>query len=115
RRPDGPGLRPDYREEATSVLKFRPFLPAAALLLAACSNTASQPGDVTEARLLAAEEDGDNWLSHGRTYAEQRFSPLTDINADNVGQLSLAWAVEFDTNRGQEATPVVVDGIMYLT
>jgi PQQ-dependent dehydrogenase (methanol/ethanol family) len=97
------------------VLKFRSVIPAVALVLSACSNTAQQPGQVTEARLLAAEEDGDNWLSHGRTYAEQRFSPLTDINAGNVSQLTLAWAVEFDTNRGQEATPVVVDGIMYLT
>jgi PQQ-dependent dehydrogenase (methanol/ethanol family) len=84
-------------------------------VLAACSDSAPEPGQVTEARLLAAEDDGDDWLSHGRTYAEQRFSPLTDIDADNVGQLSLAWAVELDTNRGQEATPVVVDGIMYLT
>jgi PQQ-dependent dehydrogenase (methanol/ethanol family) len=84
------------------------------LALAACS---SQPeaGNVTEARLLAAEDNGDDWLSHGRTYAEQRFSPLTDIDDGNIGQLSLAWAVELDTNRGQEATPVVVDGVMYIT
>ncbi|HEU4652223.1 MAG TPA: PQQ-dependent dehydrogenase, methanol/ethanol family, partial [Croceibacterium sp.] len=84
------------------------------LLVAACDTT-PEAGNVTEARLLAAEDDPDNWLSHGRTYAEQRFSPLTDINDGNVGQLSLAWAVELDTNRGQEATPVVVDGVMYLT
>ena len=41
--------------------------------------------------------------------------PLTDINDGNVGQLSLAWSVDFDTNRGQEATPIVVDGVMYLS
>ena len=87
---------------------------AAMLALGACS---SQPeaGNVSEERLLAAEGNGDDWLSHGRTYAEQRFSPLTDIDDTNVGQLSLAWAVELDTNRGQEATPIVVDGVMYLT
>ena len=72
-------------------------------------------GHVTQARLLSAEEDPDNWLSHGRTYAEQRFSPLSDIDTENVGNLSLAFAVEFDTNRGQEATPIVVDGTMYLS
>jgi quinohemoprotein ethanol dehydrogenase len=87
---------------------------AAALLLAAC-NQSSDMGNVTEERLLAAADDPDNWLSHGRTYAEDRFSPLADINTDNVDQLSLAYAVEFDTNRGQEATPIVVDGTMYLT
>ena len=88
---------------------------AAALVVGACSNAEPEAGNVTEARLLAAEDDPDNWLSHGRTYAEQRFSPLTDINDGNVGELSLAWAVELDTSRGQEATPVVVDGVMYLT
>jgi quinohemoprotein ethanol dehydrogenase len=87
---------------------------AATLALAACSQ-GSEFGAVDEARLLAAEDDPDNWLSHGRTYAEQRFSPLADINSANVGELSLAYAVEFDTNRGQEATPIVVDGTMYLS
>ncbi|HSG55358.1 MAG TPA: PQQ-binding-like beta-propeller repeat protein, partial [Paracoccaceae bacterium] len=87
---------------------------AVTLLMAACSQ-ASDMGAVNEERLLAAEDDPDNWLSHGRTYAEQRFSPLDDINADNVGDLSLAFAVEFDTDRGQEATPIVVDGTMYLS
>jgi len=88
---------------------------AGALLLSACGNAPPGAGAVTEARLLSAEEDPDNWLSHGRTYAEQRFSPLADINDGNIGQLSLAWAVELDTNRGQEATPIVVDGVMYLS
>ncbi len=90
-------------------------LGAAALLAGACANTEPKAGDVTEARLLAAEDDPDNWLGHGRTYAEQRFSPLTDINDGNVSELSLAWAVELDTNRGQEATPIVVDGVMYIS
>ena len=87
---------------------------AATLAIVGCSQ-GSEMGAVDEARLLAAEDDPDNWLSHGRTYAEQRFSPLTDINAENVGDLALAFAVEFDTNRGQEATPIVVDGVMYLS
>jgi quinohemoprotein ethanol dehydrogenase len=87
---------------------------SAAVALAAC-NSAPEAGNVTEARLLAADDNGDDWLSHGRTYAEQRFSPLDDINDQNVGELTLAWAVDLDTNRGQEATPVVVDGLMYLT
>jgi quinohemoprotein ethanol dehydrogenase len=87
---------------------------AGTLTLAACSQ-APEMGAVDEARLLAAEDDPDNWLSHGRTYAEQRYSPLDDINAENIGELSLAYAVEFDTSRGQEATPIVVDGTMYVS
>jgi len=89
-------------------------LVAASLALAAC-NSGPEAGNVTEARLLAAEDNGDDWLSPGRTYAEQRFSPLTDIDDANVSELSLAWAVELDTSRGQEATPVVVDGTMYVS
>lgn len=53
------------------------------------------------------------WLSYGRTYDEQRFSPLTDISAQNVGQLGLHWWAQFDTDRGQQATPLMVDGVLY--
>src|SRR5690606_42154574 len=90
-------------------------LGAAALLVGACANSEPTAGNVTEARLLSAAEDGDDWLSHGRTYAEQRFSPLTDINDGNVGDLSLAWAVELDTNRGQAAPPIGVGGGVSVT
>jgi quinohemoprotein ethanol dehydrogenase len=48
-------------------------------------------------------------------YKEDRFSPLTQINKDNVSQLSLAWSTDLGTNRGIEATPLVVDGIMFLS
>jgi alcohol dehydrogenase (cytochrome c)/quinohemoprotein ethanol dehydrogenase len=70
-------------------------------------------GWVTAERLLAAHRDADNWLSVGRDYGETRFSPLTRIDANNVKRLGLAWFYDLDTHRGQEATPVVVDGVMY--
>jgi PQQ-dependent dehydrogenase (methanol/ethanol family) len=85
-----------------------------ALVLAACTQAAG-PGQVDQARLLAADSDTDNWLAYGRTYAEQRFSPLDQVNAANVGTLGLAFAVPLDTDRGQEATPIVVDGVMYFS
>jgi glucose dehydrogenase len=66
--------------------------------------------DVDAARLNAAGSDPDNWMSHGRTYAEERFSPLTAINDSNVQDLGLAWYFEADSNIGTEATPLVVDG-----
>jgi glucose dehydrogenase len=72
-------------------------------------------GDVDDARLLAAAADGDDWLSYGRTYDEQRFSPLTAIDDSNVGRLGLAWSSDLDTARGQEATPIVVDGVLYVS
>ena len=52
---------------------------------------------------------------HGRTYDEQRFSPLIDIDRDNVSHLGLAWYFDVPTKRGMEATPIVVDGRMYVT
>jgi alcohol dehydrogenase (cytochrome c)/quinohemoprotein ethanol dehydrogenase len=54
-------------------------------------------------------------MSYGRDYAEQRFSPLKSINTDNVKSLGLAWFADFDTHRGQESTPLVVDGVIYVT
>jgi quinohemoprotein ethanol dehydrogenase len=82
------------------------------------------PGQVTAARIIAAGAAGkessetgesNNWLAHGRTFDEQRFSPLSQINASNVGQLALAWHYKLDVDRGTEATPLVVDGVMYTT
>jgi quinohemoprotein ethanol dehydrogenase len=55
------------------------------------------------------------WPTHGGTDLEQRFSPLDQVNTDNVSKLGLAWSFEFDTNRGQEATPIVTGGVMYVS
>ena len=70
---------------------------------------------VSPERLMAADRDENNWLSHGRSYKEQRFSPLKHIHDDNAGQLGLAWYFETDTHLGLETTPLVIDGIMYFT
>lgn len=56
-----------------------------------------------------------DWPSYGGEPSEQHFSPLNQITADNAGQLKLTWHYDFDTNRGQEGLPLVVDGIMYAT
>src|SRR6202042_3609864 len=66
-------------------------------------------------RIANAERDPDNWLTYGRTYSEQRYSPLTRISADNANRLGLAWYADLDTNRGQAATPLVIDGVMYVS
>lgn len=71
--------------------------------------------NVDGARIIAANDEPGSWLSHGRTYDEQRFSPLKKINAENVDQLGLAWTYRLDVDRATEATPIVVDGMMYVT
>lgn len=70
---------------------------------------------VTVERLTQAATEAGQWLSVGRTYDEQRFSPLTQINRDNVARLGLVWFADFETNRGQEATPLAVDGALYVS
>src|SRR5580704_3390232 len=87
----------------------------AALLTGVVFNTAfaaSPPVDAT--RIENAESDARNWLTYGRTYSEQRYSPLARINVDNAKTLGLAWYADLDTNRGQEATPLAIDGVVYV-
>src|SRR5205823_247955 len=76
---------------------------------------AKSPASVDSERILHADKEPGNWMSHGRTYSEQRFSPLKQIDDQNVGRLGLAWYVDLDVRRGQESTPIVVDGVMYFT
>ena len=73
------------------------------------------PLDITAARLIDADREPGNWLSHGRTYSEQRFSPLAQIDGASINDLGLAWYSDLDDHNVVEATPVVVDGRMYVT
>ena len=57
-------------------------------------------------------QDAD-WSSYGRTAYEDRFSPLGQINAENVSRLGVAWAKKLSTVRGIEATPLVIGGVLY--
>lgn len=70
---------------------------------------------VNDKVLTDADKDSTNWLSYGRTYSEDRYSPLVQINTENVNKLGLAWSVDLEFLRGFEATPLVVDGIMYVS
>ena len=70
---------------------------------------------VDSERLVAADSEPGNWMSYGRTYSEQRYSILKQVNDTSVEDLGLAWYFDLDTERGIEATSIVVDGVMYLT
>src|SRR6267142_4817032 len=63
----------------------------------------------------ATATDGADWTTYGRTYDEQRFSPLTQINEQTVGRLGLVWSRELGTTHGLEATPLVSNGVIYTT
>ncbi len=100
-----------------------PMAVAAFLGLAGCNKAppvttakAVTAGNVDAARIQAADHNAE-WVSGGRTWSEQRFSPLEQITRDNVNTLGLAWYHEFDadSDRGMEATPLIVDGVLYTT
>ena len=110
--------------------KFLLVLACAAIVISGCqrdepavtqdpqvesASPESRTAWVDAARLANADVEPENWMAHGRTSSEQRFSPLDRINESNVGELGLTWYTDLDTNRGQEATPIVVDGVMYST
>ncbi len=89
-------------------------LVTASLALSGCDKLRG-PAAVDDARLAAADKEPGAWMSHGRTWSEQRYSPLEKVNGGNVKDLGLAWQFQLSTNRGVEVTPVVVDGVMYVT
>ncbi|MBL8267140.1 PQQ-dependent dehydrogenase, methanol/ethanol family [Steroidobacter sp.] len=100
----------------------RALLLAGAIQLAGCSKQQEPAapaapktpyGRVDQARVIAADAEPQNWFTTGRTFGEQRFSPLEQINIDNVQQLGFAWQYDLQTERGLEATPVVVDGVLF--
>ena len=103
-------------------MRYRTWTLAIAALasIAGCQGddpaTAEKPKPVTNtARIAAAASEPGSWLTHGGTYAEQRYANLQGIDTDNVSDLGLAWYFEFDTHRGQESTPLMVDGVIYVT
>jgi len=92
-----------------------PSLPEKARILTPAERIRAKVMAIDDARLRAAEYDSANWLSHGRTQSEQRYSPLRQLHDGNVAGLRLAWRFPTGLRRGHEATPVVVDGVMYFT
>jgi quinohemoprotein ethanol dehydrogenase len=66
--------------------------------------------------LAALPDPATQWTSHGRDHSEQRYSPLKQINADNAGQLGLAWYADLAERGGSyETTPVIADGRIYVS
>ena len=70
-------------------------------------------GAVDAARLANAASEGGQWFTTGRDAGGTYFSPLTDISERTVGGLGFAWQYDLGTSRGLEASPLVVDGIMF--
>lgn len=79
------------------------------------AEAAQSAGGVGASAIIEADKNPGEWLSHGRTYSEERYSPLAAINTDTVKNLGLAWSFDLGVSRGIEATPIVREGVMYVT
>ena len=93
-------------------------------ILAACgqaktadTETPSEPEAfaAVDTNRISTASAADEWLTYGGTYDEQRHSSLIDVNKETVADLGVAWTYDLATNRGVESTPIVVDGVMYVT
>ena len=85
------------------------------LAAAVAGSMATHAATIVDGAAIADEKQAANWLSYGRTYSEQRFSPLDQINTGNVAQLGLDWALPLPADRTLNATPIVVDGVLYFS
>jgi len=85
------------------------------LLLVTVASSAAAQGDVSNQRVLEESASGQNWFLKGGNFRGEHFSPLSQINDDNVADLGLAWATDLPIPDGISATPIVVDGVVYLS
>lgn len=97
-----------------------------ALIAGACGPRGVDPAEIRERirlrsnavdapRLREADRDTANWLTHGRTYAEDRYSPLRQIDLATIDSLGLLWQLELSTRYSAEATPLALDGVLFTT
>jgi quinohemoprotein ethanol dehydrogenase len=113
------------------MLRSATLAMAAACLLSGCGNSKSPSapaatastaagntmiaGRVDRVRLTGADKEPEQWLTPGGGWRGMHYSPLTDINRDTVAGLGFAWEFATGTHRGLEATPVIVDGVLYVS
>jgi quinohemoprotein ethanol dehydrogenase len=91
---------------------LRALVPLGALVALAACAPPEAPRIIDDAALANELEDQD-WLAYGRTYSEQRFSPLDQISAANVADLGVDWYLDLPEDRGLVSTPLVADGVVY--
>ena len=90
-------------------------IPAAAAQQPETNSAAPSFDPVTQERLLNSDAEPQNWLHYSGDYFSQRYSRLDQINSQNAGQLEMQWAFQLRALDRAETTPLVVDGVMYVT
>jgi alcohol dehydrogenase (cytochrome c) len=112
-------LMPDYPETRLEPAKLKDIVAFLVSLRGGASRAgavgSTGAGLVPPARLLAASREPENWLTYSGGYTGHRFSLLDGINANNVRDLGLRWVFQSGISGKFETTPLVVDGVMFVT
>ena len=112
RQPSGAGPR----RASLSPSHLMRLLIAGLSIVGSSATWAANPVQAVDDQFIISNaQSGKDWPSHGLNYQENRFSPLKQIDKSNVKKLGLAWSYDLDAIRGVESTPVVVNGVMYVT
>jgi quinohemoprotein ethanol dehydrogenase len=104
-----------------------PILLMAVMFLSSCSKSVPEQqtnedrlaqglevyGQVDFKRIADIDKEPGQWLTQGRDQGKTHYSPLADINRDNIGELGFAWEYKTTTTRGMEANPLMIDGVVY--
>ena len=94
---------------------MRKFHNGLAALMLLAARTALAAETMVDDASLSIDGDGSNWPAYGRTYSEQRYSPLDQVNVASIKRLGLDWALELPDERSLLATPLAIDGVLYFT
>ncbi len=98
----------------TNIVRWCLVFAIAAMWISAAS--ARHASRVDDKALRDASQNASEWLTNGRDYTEQRYSPLKEVDTNNVAKLGLAWYYDTGSDRGTvETTPIVSNGVMYAT
>lgn len=102
---------------AVAIIKraLLPVLAVAGVTVLSPVQAAKPAGAVTQDRVLQSREDVGNWLLHGRTFEDQRYTPAKQIDQSTVSRLGLAWFTDIPSPDGLISAPIVVDGVMYIS
>ena len=100
---------------AATILCFTYCQQEEQIVKGSAEHIAKVTAAIDDSAILSANDNQGNWLSYGRNYQEDRYSELDQITKANVKDLGLAWSTELGTKKGLQATPIVVDGIMFFS
>jgi quinohemoprotein ethanol dehydrogenase len=99
--------------DETTTSETAAAIPATIKASTSENSTVRSFGNINKERLLNAGNEPGQWLTEGRDVGKGHYSPLDQINLDNVSRLGLAWEQKLDTSRGMESNPLMVDGVLY--